>query len=683
VSTFVEPLANLEDFLRIAGRRDLVDRVRNLLFELDSLEFDAPSYLAQNLDIRNNIAIGGFETAFQHFYLRGEAEGRRGSGLSPYRYRNRMKASLQRRRPRIAFYGPVSARSGLGVAAQGYAKAFQSSEWDLDVIDSTDAIYLDRRSSTHIPLSRDADIVVIHINPEALKNFFQLVDRSILDGAYVIAIWVWELAAFKAEWIDEFSAVDEIWCPSTFTANAVRSMAPARLPVHVVHHVVENCDPVVGYDRAYFGIPSNAFVFLYVFDASSVIERKNPLAAVQAFRRAFKGSGDTALVLKCHSADADKSIGESFNRQAFGPNIILLDGFFDAVESRMLKRAVDAFVSPHRSEGFGINVAEAMLSGLPVIATDYSGSTEFLSSKNAFLIDYDLTTVTRQGGPYPTGAVWAEPDIGHLTDLMRIVHAGGPAVAQKAAAGQEFIRKHLSLQAIQDTVTTRIKAIVSESDHQAFDFDHEALRLRYLCRHPSSLSPTDNSNSSIPPRGEALVSIVVSVCDGEGIDLLRLFNSLLKQTFLDWELCVETKCSDQESADAVVAGVQGRDQRVRIISSIEHPGLPVRPCSPIEIATGSVLTYCALRTAFEADTLERFALALSEWSIGERHWSGYARYDIHNNTFSEITVKPSVSINNFNERYIFFTAKSLLLRSMRREPQLALGWHAETAYSLI
>ena len=68
-------------------------------------------------------------------------------------------------------------------------------------------------------------------------------------------------------------------------------------------------------------------------------------------------------------------------------------------------------MSLHRSEGFGLTLAEAMHAGKPTIATAYGGNVDFMDNETSCLIDYKLIELERNFGPYMKGAVWAEPDV--------------------------------------------------------------------------------------------------------------------------------------------------------------------------------------------------------------------------------------------------------------------------------
>lgn len=183
--------------------------------------------------------------------------------------------------------------------------------------------------------------------------------------------------------------------------------------------------------RAHFGIPEGPAVFLYVFDVSSQMERKNPIAAIRAFRQAGLPRDAAVLVLKFTNAEYDRAGVRRLHEEASGLNVVMLDGYLDRPDLCALINAADCYLSPHRSEGFGMTILEAMRLGKSTIGTAYSGNTDFMTPENSYLLDYALVPLARKHGPYPAGAVWADPDIAHAARLIReVVEHPAEAVAR-------------------------------------------------------------------------------------------------------------------------------------------------------------------------------------------------------------------------------------------------------------
>ena len=105
---------------------------------------------------------------------------------------------------------------------------------------------------------------------------------------------------------------------------------------------------------------------------------------------------------------------------ADAPNIRLETRTLPTADAHALTAAVDIVLSLHRSEGFGLVLAEAMLLGKPVIATGWSGNMDFMDNTNAMLVPYHLTAAIDPRGVYAVpGALWAEPDIGQAAAMLR------------------------------------------------------------------------------------------------------------------------------------------------------------------------------------------------------------------------------------------------------------------------
>ena len=196
-----------------------------------------------------------------------------------------------------------------------------------------------------------------------------------IGGRYTIASWAWETDLIPERWDVAFELVDELWVYSTYIAeNLARA---ADVPIVVMPLPVEAPDPAGA--TVPFDVPEG-FVFLFVFDFFSTLERKNPLGVVEAFTRAFAPGEGPTLVLKTINADYRVQERERL-RHAIGErtDILLVDRVLEPDELAALFARADCYVSLHRSEGFGLTLAESMALGKPVIATGFSGNTDFMT----------------------------------------------------------------------------------------------------------------------------------------------------------------------------------------------------------------------------------------------------------------------------------------------------------------
>ena len=256
------------------------------------------------------------------------------------------------------------------------------------------------------------------VNGDEVEAVFDRLGRR-ANGERRIIYPAWELANYPAIWARQLERFEEVWASSIFTHGSI-----ARSVSVPVHHLPLATEPRLRQPlgRRAFGIPDASYVFLFFFDLTSFIERKNPFAALEAFRRVLEArpGQDVRFVVKLNSSHTRPEARQRFLDfiRPLGDWIILLDRTMTDAEVKALHLCCDAFVSLHRSEGYGFGLAEAMFFGRPVIATGYSGNIDFMNADTAFLLDYQLVPAPEGAYPHATGQVWAEPDVKQAADIM-------------------------------------------------------------------------------------------------------------------------------------------------------------------------------------------------------------------------------------------------------------------------
>jgi glycosyltransferase involved in cell wall biosynthesis len=247
------------------------------------------------------------------------------------------------------------------------------------------------------------------LNADALPDFAHGRGIDLFDGRPTVGVWWWEVDEFPLEMRQAAELLDEIWVGSRYTAAALRPVLSR--PVHVLNPPVVAPRPPASPSRRSLGVPEG-FLFLFCFDARSVVERKNPVGLVNAFCRAFPHGEGPHLVLKMHTPDADVPRLEELRYLASErADIHLIERSLSPEEYGELMHACDAYVSLHRAEGFGLTMAEALAIGKPVIATGYTGNLDYMHEGNCYLVPYELVDVGPGSEPYPATARWAQPDL--------------------------------------------------------------------------------------------------------------------------------------------------------------------------------------------------------------------------------------------------------------------------------
>jgi glycosyltransferase involved in cell wall biosynthesis len=277
-----------------------------------------------------------------------------------------------------------------------------------------------------------------------------------LPDKWVTGYWAWELPRLPRSWERGFGAVHDIAVPSLFTANAVAERAGGRPALVCPHPVALDHPPLSPYALG-TARPRQPFTVVSTLSVGSGLERKNPVGLIRAFRLAFGDARDCRLRLLVTGAEHYPparaailgAIGRARNIEVAWQPLTRADFF-------AWWGTPDAYALLHRSEGFGLPLAEAMCAGVPVVATGWSGNMDYMSEQNSLPVRFQLVGVADPQRKYAgTEGQWAEPDIEHAAELMRML-AHRPDLGREIGAtahramrvrltGQSFCRNLLGV----------------------------------------------------------------------------------------------------------------------------------------------------------------------------------------------------------------------------------------------
>jgi glycosyltransferase involved in cell wall biosynthesis len=348
----------------------------------------------------------------------------------------------------VVVAGELARASGLGEAARLMRDAIGSlgvATWSVDIGVPIPGDPRPDAAPDDVP---DGAPLLLHANAPQVPWALLRLPRRLVKRRRVIGYWAWELPVVPESWRVGLPFVHEIWALSHFTATALRDWLPpgSAIPVRTVPIPVAVSPPrPAPLGRADFGLPDGVVVVLVSFSLASSNVRKNPLGAVAAFRAAFGDRADRLLLLKIGNPDHFPEEAAALREAVAGaPNIRLETRSFPAAVRHALTACADIVLSLHRSEGFGLVPAEAMLLGRPVIATGWSGNMDFMDESSAALVGYRLVPARDPRGVFEApGAVWAEPDLGEAAAQLRRL-ADDPALrAAIGARGQAAARARL------------------------------------------------------------------------------------------------------------------------------------------------------------------------------------------------------------------------------------------------
>lgn len=310
----------------------------------------------------------------------------------------------------------------------------------------------------HLQLPYPAPINLLCVNPDGLENLLDSMGDAAQDARFTIGHWAWETDVLPPHWNPAFARFDELWVSSKFVADNLARVAP--IPVVTIPFPVIAPDP--GGAELALDV-GDGFVFLFVFDFFSTLQRKNPVGLVEAFTRAFAPGEGPRLVLKAMNGSfRPRAVDELRWRIGDRPDIQLIDQHVDRQTYAALIARCDCYVSLHRAEGHGITLAEAMALGKPVIATGYSGNLEFMTPTNSYLVDYTLARVGKDADMYPADGTWAEPDLDHAATLMRQVWERPDEARATGERARREVTERFSPKAVGAIARRRLERLVAE-----------------------------------------------------------------------------------------------------------------------------------------------------------------------------------------------------------------------------
>jgi glycosyltransferase involved in cell wall biosynthesis len=383
-------------------------------------------------------------------------------------------------RQNVLFVGYLEAALGLGESLRGLVRSVAATGLGFALYPFNTGVetrLIGGFMEDRYDMKRRYKINVIEMAADQVPTMFRELGRWKTRHSYNILRTYWELPKAPAEWASMLEGIHEIWAPNEFVANAFREIFDG--PIIRVPPCVD-IEAKNTFDRAQLGMDPSTFYFLFSFDYFSQPARKNPLAVVRAFQTAFPNSADrVGLVIKATNAtEQHLEIRLAILKAArHDRRIKVIDHLVSRDEMLSLMRQSNCYVSLHRSEGFGLGMAESMAFGKPVIGTDFSGNTEFLSDRTGFPVSFAIRPVQPGEYIFSESQSWAEPDNAAATEAMRRVFRDPHERQRRATAGKAFVDAHygrdtvgrIAAQRLQDILTvrhgvqSRLRAIITQS----------------------------------------------------------------------------------------------------------------------------------------------------------------------------------------------------------------------------
>lgn len=365
--------------------------------------------------------------------------------------------------------GFATANLGLGVALRNTASMLEKARFPFCVLDidpGGNRTGHDTATNRHAVQAGQAlpyPVNLFFMNPPTVESLFRdLPDLVETKGRFNVNIAFWELPNLPPTWKPILETMDLVLAPSRFVQAAMEAVL-TDTPCLYYQQALPDM-PSAHTARERWGFLPGRTVFLFSFDISSGVQKKNPLAVLEAFKTAFPG-GEADLVFKINNRGMAPEAGLVVDRLKTValqvPGVRVLDQPMSHADVMSLYASADVFVSLHRGEGLGLSLMECMALGKPVIATGWSGNMDFMDDGNSCLVRYDLVPLD-EGTQYHAVSggvpqVWADPSIGDAVVWMRRL-AASPDLRHEIGRKAKAAIARLTAEAGQGRVFAEIRS---------------------------------------------------------------------------------------------------------------------------------------------------------------------------------------------------------------------------------
>ena len=360
----------------------------------------------------------------------------------------------------VNLFGSLDCSSGLGEAARSSLRALRAAGIPVYTISfQKEEVYGKALSLEGRVKKQLYAINLVHVTALQTGYLIRAVGTKAFSGRYNIGYWHWEMEQFPRTWDISFRYYNEIWVSTSYNRRAVSQHS--SIPVYSIPHCLDVISPNNNDFPLPIDLPSNKLKFLIMFNMRSNSIRKNAIGAVQAYRKAFEGRSHVFLVIKVLDGHTNPDAMAILRNMLQGLEHVIILHELSREELYGLITECDTYISLHRSEGFGLIIAECMALGKTVVATGYSGNMDFMNEEVAYPVRFKLVRNKKHIEPYPKGLQWAEPDLDHAAERLRSILDNPDAAAVKGKKAAERMAKDWSPEAIGKKYKERLDKIYS------------------------------------------------------------------------------------------------------------------------------------------------------------------------------------------------------------------------------
>jgi len=301
----------------------------------------------------------------------------------------------------------------------------------------------------------------------------------------LITYFDWEFYHVPTEWAEAMvHDVDDIWVPTKFVKNGlVESGVPEDkitvitpglkastvCPSPTEENEEEEQNRKDLRKRVDYACGENALVFLY---HGAMMRRKGADAALSAYLDEFNDTDPVCFVVHSEQGEDEAwdALKAAMPEKLHAPKVVVLEDALSSSEVTELFALSDVFVHVSRAESFGVNIAEAMACGLPVITTDKGAVADFTSNDTVWQVESKMAKCK----VYPCGEdgtvfgmkmakppLWMDFKKAHLGKTMRDAGNMVELRRERATRAREFILKNMTAHVSRTLMLERTRKISS------------------------------------------------------------------------------------------------------------------------------------------------------------------------------------------------------------------------------
>lgn len=344
---------------------------------------------------------------------------------------------------KIILAGLANNKTSLGEVFRRYIKCFQTFSTP-DVYDLSSYINNDKFHIDFFPPYRglsNHDLKYFHTTFHMYRELKARTNSIPKQNAKKIGFFVWESSLLHDRDVACLKDFDQIWTASQYCKDIFSQYIDTK-NIHVVPH------PIVPLVKSVDKYPN--FTILIICNISSNTDRKNILGNIKVAKEIRKKNKKVRIILKTFTVSEYERM---LLRKIVGKTKIeIIDEYYTSDQVQNLIAKSHVILSLHRSEGFGLTLAESMAYGTMPIATNYSGNIDFMNEDNSFLVSYDMIDVNV---PYFKGQ-WADPHIDDAIDQVQYYIDNWTSLSVLINNGKKHIEDHNSM----DIVAARMQSLL-------------------------------------------------------------------------------------------------------------------------------------------------------------------------------------------------------------------------------